>query len=154
MFSSRSVLAFPLVGLLAACGEQTDRSKNEQSDRSKPAPPAVVRVEPSNGGQSINPKDAVRYDGKVVTVCGVVSSARYLAESTGRANSHNPTFLNFGGKFPNHDFTAVIFEDNREKFGEPEKSCLNKNVCVTGKIRIFQEKPEIVLTEPGQLRGC
>ena len=154
MFSSRSVSAFSLVALLAGCGEQPDRSKSEQSDRSKPVPPAVVRVEPSNNAQAISPKDAARYDGKVVTVCGLVSSARYLAESTGRANSHNPTFLNFGGKFPNHDFTAVIFEDNREKFGEPEKSCLNKNVCVTGKIQIYHDKPEVVLTEPGQLRGC
>lgn len=154
MFSLRSVLAFSLGALLAACGEQPDRSKSEQSDRAKPVPPAVVRVDPSNSAQSISPKDAVRYDGKVVTVCGVVSSARYLAESTGRASSHNPTFLNFGGKFPNHDFTAVIFEDNREKFGEPEKSCLNKNVCVTGKVQIYREKPEVVLTEPEQLKGC
>ena len=155
MFSSRSVVwAFPLVALLGGCGEQSDRSRNEQSDRAKPAPPAVLGSEPSKTVQSISPKDAAKHEGKVATVCGVVSSARYLAESTGRTSSHNPTFLNFGGKFPNHDFTAVIFEDNREKFGEPEKSCLNKSVCVTGKIEIYREKPEVVLTEPEQLKGC
>ena len=150
----RLIAVIAPVALLAACGEQSERSKPEQADRAKTEPPAAVRSEPPVGLQSVSPKEAGKYEGKTITVCGIVSSARYLGESTGRPNSRNPTFLNFGGRFPNHDFTGVIFEDNREKFGEPEKSCLNKNVCVTGKIQLYREKPEIVITEPGQLKGC
>jgi hypothetical protein len=128
--------------LIGGCGEQSN------------APRQVEAPSNTSGEKSLGPKEAAQHVGETITVCGVVSSARYLAESTGRANSRKPTFLNFGGKFPNHDFTAVIFDDNREKFGEPEKSCLNKSVCVSGKVQTFREKPEMILTEPGQLKGC
>lgn len=127
--------------LVAGCGEQSPAPKGEQ--------PASSKTEPA-----ISAKDAAQHEGKTITVCGTVSSARYLGESTGRPGNRNPTFLNFGGRFPNHDFSGVIFEDNREKFGEPEKTCLNKEVCITGKIQMFRNKPEMILTEPGQLKGC
>lgn len=141
MFLKALTISAAIIILIAACGEQSPSPTGEKSASPK-------------GEQSISPKDAVRYEGKTITVCGLVSSARYLAESTGRTASRNPTFLNFGGRFPNHDFTGVIFEDNREKFGEPEVSCLNKNVCITGKVQLFRDKPEIIITEPDQLKGC
>ena len=52
---------------------------------------------------------------------------------------------------PNALFTAVIYGDNREKFGTPESSLYGKRICVRGKISDYQGKAEIVLTDPSQL---
>ena len=80
------------------------------------------------------------------TVCGKVVGTRYLPDSERKI-----TFLNFDEAYPKTPFTAVIFGENRSKFGEPEKTYLNKNLCVTGKIEEYNKKPQIVLTEPSQV---
>jgi micrococcal nuclease len=89
---------------------------------------------------------AKNHIGQDATVCGKVADTRYL--ESGRS----PTFLNFDDKYPNHTFTVVIFGENRAKFGTPEKDYLDKNICVTGKIEDFNGKPEIVVTEPQQIK--
>ena len=99
--------------------------------------------------QSIAPKEAAKNVGKTVTVCGQVVGGKYL-DGGGR----KPTLLDFGKPFPDQEFVAVIFGDDRAKFGEPEKTCLKKDVCVTGEISIFREKPQIVVKERAQLKGC
>jgi hypothetical protein len=48
-------------------------------------------------------------------------------------------------------FTAVIYGDNRSKFGTPETSLHGKRICVTGQISDYHGKPEIVITDPNQL---
>ena len=99
--------------------------------------------------QSIAPKDAEKNVGKMVTVCGQVVDAKYLDRS-----GRKPTLLNLDKPFPNQIFTAVIYGEDRSKFGEPEKACMKKDVCVTGEIGIFREKPQIVVKERTQLKGC
>jgi DNA/RNA endonuclease YhcR with UshA esterase domain len=59
--------------------------------------------------------------------------------------------LDLGKAHPNAIFTAVIYGDNRQKFGTPEISLRGKRICVTGSISEYQGKPEIVLTGPNQL---
>lgn len=95
----------------------------------------------------LTPADAAKHIGEQATVCGTVASARYAERS-----NKKPTFLNLDKAFPNQIFTAVIFEADRAKFGEPEKELLNKKICVSGKIQEFQGKPEIVLTDEKQLK--
>jgi len=53
--------------------------------------------------------------------------------------------------YPHSVFTAVIYGDHRSKFGTPETSLRGKRICVTGQISDYHGKPEIVLTDPGQL---
>jgi DNA/RNA endonuclease YhcR with UshA esterase domain len=48
-------------------------------------------------------------------------------------------------------FTAVIFGADRSKFGTPEASLRGKRVCVTGQIRDYRGKAEIILNDPSQL---
>jgi hypothetical protein len=48
-------------------------------------------------------------------------------------------------------FTAAIYGDTGRNFGTPETSLRGKRICVTGQIREYQGKPEIVLTEPSQM---
>lgn len=90
--------------------------------------------------------EARAHVGEDRTVCGKVSSARYL-DSSGR----QPTFLNFDKPYPDHTFTVVIFGPDREKFGEPEKAYRGKAVCATGRIEEYRGQPQIVVRDPAKL---
>jgi DNA/RNA endonuclease YhcR with UshA esterase domain len=95
---------------------------------------------------SVSPEDAAGHIGETATICGVVASAKY--EATARSQ---PTLLDLGKSYPHAIFTAVIYGDDRSKFGTPETSLPGKRICVTGKISDYRGKPEIVLTDPNQL---
>jgi micrococcal nuclease len=83
--------------------------------------------------------------GETATVCGHVADTRYL-------DSSRVTFLNFDKANPNHTFTAFVPAENRAKVGTPEKDYLDKDVCVTGKIQDYRGKPEIIVSDPQQIR--
>jgi hypothetical protein len=60
--------------------------------------------------------------------------------------------LELGTAYPNADFTAVVYGENRAKFGTPETSLRGKRICVTtGTISDYRGRTEIVLTDPSQL---
>jgi DNA/RNA endonuclease YhcR with UshA esterase domain len=94
----------------------------------------------------LSPEDAAGHIGETATVCGVVASAKYEANAKSQ-----PTLLDLGKAYPNAVFTAVVYGENRAKFGTPETSLRGKRVCVTGKISDYHGKAEIVLTDPSQL---
>jgi hypothetical protein len=95
---------------------------------------------------SLDTADAAGHIGETATVCGLVASAEYEADAQSQ-----PTLLDLGKAYPNAVFTAVVYSENRAKFGTPETSLRRKRICVTGKISDYHGKPEIVLTEPSQL---
>ena len=108
---------------------------------------AIVGLWPySAGAAELHPEDAVTHIGETATVCGVVASAEYEADAQSQ-----PTLLDLGEPSPNAIFTAVVYGSDRPKFGTPETSLRGKRICVTGQISDYQGKPEIVLTDPGQL---
>jgi micrococcal nuclease len=90
--------------------------------------------------------EAKDHIGQTGTVCGKVADTRYL--ESGR----RPTFLNFDDRYPDHTFTAVIFGENRAKFGTPEKDYLDKDICVAGKIEEYNGKPQIVVSDASQIK--
>jgi hypothetical protein len=94
----------------------------------------------------LTPTDAVKHPGETVTVCGQVVGAKFAAWVRG-----GTTFLDFGKPYPDTPFTALIFASDRAKFGTPEKTAQGKDFCVTGKIEMYQGKPQIVLKDPKQL---
>ena len=66
--------------------------------------------------------------------------------------SKGDTFINLGPPYPDHDFaTAVVFADDAGKFDDLE-SLEGKKVSVTGAIREYHGKPEIVIKGPEQLK--
>ena len=109
---------------------------------------AILLLVPAIGrAQAISAQEAARHIGQTATVCGVVASARYASRSRSQ-----PTFLNLGEPYPHQVFTVVIWGDDRSKFGRPEITYAGKRVCSTGEIRRYRGKPEMILSDPGQLR--
>lgn len=100
----------------------------------------------STRAATVSPEDASGHVSETATVCGVVASAKFAASSRAQ-----PTFLDFDRSYPNAVFTAVIFGDDRPNFGTPETALRGKRVCVTGQIRDYRGKPEIILNNPSQL---
>lgn len=96
---------------------------------------------------SISAAEAEDFAGSVAEVCGQVASANYLQNVNGK-----PTFLNLDEAYPNQLFTVVIFGDNRPRFrSPPEQMYLNRNICVSGTIRIHEGIPQIVVSNPEQI---
>jgi hypothetical protein len=77
---------------------------------------------------------------------GTVASTHYAPRSRGQ-----PTFLNHGHAYPNEDFTAVIWGENRSQFRTPE-DLEGHRICVTGQITLYRGKPEAILDSPLQLK--
>lgn len=96
----------------------------------------VPRVTVLNAGDYVDER---------ATVCGVVTSSSYASSTRGQ-----PTFINLD-EHPDTVFTLVIWGENRHKFVAPEKTYKDKKVCVTGIVETYQEKLQIVVTEPSQI---
>lgn len=125
---------------------RTQRAGDRGSLRGWRLAPAVLGLWALPAAAELSPEDASRHIGETETVCGVVASARFLSGSRSQ-----PTLLNLGKPYPHQVFTATIFGGDRAKFGTPEKTLLGKRICVTGVIKDFHRKPEIILSDPKQL---
>jgi DNA/RNA endonuclease YhcR with UshA esterase domain len=124
------VLAFSLILLAVPAFAQTTET----------AEPADAK----NGGQTVEPADAKSHIGQTVTVEGPVDNVH-------TARSGN-TFIDIGGHYPNNTFAAVIFSQDASKF--PNVSSLKgKTVDVSGKVRLYRGKAEIILTNADQLKA-
>lgn len=84
-----------------------------------------------------NTVQARHHVGNTATVCGTVVSSRKTAKA-------KAIYLNFDRMHPNQDFYATIWEYNGPNFSyDPETWLVNKRVCVTGKITLFEDIPRI-----------
>lgn len=90
----------------------------------------------------INIKEVSKHIGDTVTICDSVYTTRAL---------NGLTLINLGAAFPKQLLTIVIYKADLGKFNEPQKTYLNKKVCVTGKLVLYNEKPQIVVNEARQL---
>jgi hypothetical protein len=97
--------------------------------------------------RKLAPADAKDHFGETASVCGTVVSTRYASSTKGQ-----PTFLNLDKAYPNQVFTVLIWGSNRAKFGAPESEYKGKRICVTGKIENFRGVPEIVASDPQQVK--
>jgi hypothetical protein len=100
----------------------------------------------SFGQTKITAKDAASHVGETVMVCDKVFSTKLITGS-------NMTLLNLGGYYPNQLLTVMIEGRDRNKFkGVPEEDFKGRSVCVTGKIVEYRGKPEIVVSDPSELK--
>ena len=96
--------------------------------------------------QTINPAQARKYMGEIVTVCGEVSSAQSSKDVL-----QHPTLLGFGASFPRNEFSVVILEENLSGFSYNPIDLDKTNVCVTGTIVTIFGRPGIFVDDPSQI---
>ncbi|HXB43738.1 MAG TPA: S1/P1 nuclease [Puia sp.] len=97
---------------------------------------------------SITPEAAADHIGETLTICGKVFGAKYLEASNG-----SPTLVNLGAEYPNNPFTLVIYGSDRSGFSyKPEEYLIGKFICVTGTIKLYKGKPEVIVSQAGQIQ--
>ncbi len=97
--------------------------------------------------QLIRIEELSKHLGDSVTVCTKIYGGIYLDKSNG-----TPTLLNAGGAYPDAPLTLLIWADARLQFkNPPEVFYKDKNVCISGKIILYKEKPEIVIYDEKQI---
>jgi micrococcal nuclease len=98
--------------------------------------------EPAQNTNIISWQDAAQFYGQSKTVEGKI----VVSNNTGKV-----CFLNFDKNWKKY-FTAVIFASDFDKFPDhPEQYYLNRTVQVSGLIKEYQGKPEIILKSPAQI---
>ena len=91
--------------------------------------------------------DIYNYIGDSITVFGMVHNGFYFAES-----ENTPTVLNLGAPHPDPLLAAVINGHDRSKFApEPENFYAHKNISITGKVILYNGKPQIVVRDKNQI---
>jgi hypothetical protein len=93
--------------------------------------------------QPVSPDSAKYHEGSLITVCGKVYGTH-----TGKTGV---VMLNFGAAYPDQTFTAVIFADDASAFKKADEYN-GKKLCVTGRVKMYQGKAEVILKSPDQLR--
>ena len=74
------------------------------------------------------------------------------SEVFGVKSTDKVTFINLGAAYPNSPLTIVIFAKDVSNFKEsPVSLYSNKKICVTGTLKDYKGKPEIVVTTPDEI---
>lgn len=105
----------------------------------------LIIVTVSLKAQSITAEQAKNYIGKPATVCGTVAGI-FTSDKSGI------TFISMGADYPKNTFTIVVFKDAVAKFSYRLSTLKNKSICVTGKIKNYKGKPEIVADNESQIK--
>ncbi len=56
--------------------------------------------------------------------------------------------------YPNHVFTAVIRGEDLGRFQAQSASWQGKSLCVTGPVELVEQRPQVVVTSPSQVRAA
>lgn len=91
---------------------------------------------------TVTAADAAAHVGESISVEGVVSEVHV---------SERATFIDLDGRYPNEQFTGVIFTSDAGAFSDVD-AYEGKTVDITGTVRLYRGRPEIILTSPSQIR--
>jgi hypothetical protein len=105
--------------------------------------PCITRAQTKH----LTAAEAKNHVGETATVCGHIVRIYFAHKAKGL-----PTLMNLDMSYPQQIFTIVIWGKDRTRFGNPERTYHDKNICVSGKITSHHEIPEIVINTPGQIR--
>ena len=94
--------------------------------------------------ETIRPADAKAHAGQTLTVEGMVSNVHTAASGT--------VFLDMGGRYPDNAFAVVIFAADADKFPDVD-ALAGKTVEVSGTVRLYRGKPEIVVKSTDQIKA-
>jgi hypothetical protein len=88
---------------------------------------------------TIDINDSSKYEGKLVYTCGKVYSTKVI-------KSNGMILMNVGGEYPDAPLTIAIFSNSLKNFdANPEEYYKGKNICVSGRIKIYKGRPEIII---------
>lgn len=95
----------------------------------------------------ITPDEAAKHIGDSVTVCGKIFGGRYFDRGENKI-----TLLNMGAAYPQSPLTIVIEADSRKNFtNKPEEFYAEKEVCITGVVKDYKGKPQIVIAKEADI---
>lgn len=95
----------------------------------------------------ITPDEAAKYIGDSVTVCGKIFGGKYFDRGENKI-----TLLNMGAAYPQSPLTIVIEADSRKNFtNKPEEFYAEKEVCISGVVKEFKGKPQIIITKETEI---
>jgi DNA/RNA endonuclease YhcR with UshA esterase domain len=101
---------------------------------------AEAVISPSN---TIAASAAASHIGQSITIEGIVSEVHVADRAT---------FIDIGGRYPDEEFTGVIFPESYSAF--PDVAELEgKTVDISGTVQLYRGKPEIILRSADQVRG-
>jgi hypothetical protein len=80
--------------------------------------------------------------GKTGTLCDTVYSLHVFSDTL--------TLLNLGGVYPNQKYTVAV---KGNKISLDWTTLKGKPLCVTGVFILYKNRPEIEITEPGQINA-
>lgn len=101
---------------------------------------SLVHAEDIPAVPVVTPQEAASQEGKQVKIKGVVDGQKTSAKGI--------TYLNFGGRFPNHVFSCVL---RSKDFPNGVPSFEGKEVEVTGLIKMYEGKPSMDLKSLDQI---
>lgn len=112
------------------------------SKRPAPQQPPKTTEPSQDAAKRIDYTEAPNHIGEYACVVGRVDHVSKPKETT---------FLNFCPNYKTCPFGAVIFSSDSHKFPNPEQY-EGQTVGITGLIKSYKGRPEIVLKEPGQIK--
>lgn len=94
------------------------------------------------------PLDSVaKYEGKTITVCSKVTGTHVSGGDKKNVS------LNFGKPFPDNVFTVFIAEGDLVNFKyNPSEFLKDKTICITGVVKMYKSKPEMIVTKSDQIK--
>lgn len=102
--------------------------------------------------QFIYSQKIVSIDSVSVYIDQTVKVCDKVADAFRPAGESSITYLNFGGRYPDHTFTVVIFAKDLVNFPfSPTEKYKNQNICITGIAAVYKGKPQIVAKFPDQI---
>jgi hypothetical protein len=98
----------------------------------------TIASEVIEGSTEIDITKVGDYEGKLVHTFGKVYSTKVL-------DSNGMTFLNVGAEYPNSPLTIVIYADKLKNYDfKPSEYYKGKTIEITGRIKMYKGKPEII----------
>ena len=88
--------------------------------------------------------DAKSHVGEVVKICTKIYGGKYFEKDS-------LTLLNAGAPYPQSPLTVVIRGSARDQFNKPESYYNGAEVCLTGKIELYRDKPQIEIKLKSQV---
>lgn len=118
-------------------------SSNQLSIPNSETQPPASQPETQQTGSAIDFREASNHIGEYATVRGRVDNVF--------TSSKGNTFLNFCPNYRSCPFSATIFNSDSYKFGNL-KQYQGRTVEITGLIKTYQGRAEIIINDPSQIK--